>query len=463
MIAMTLREIAAATGGRVAGGADQEVSVTGRVGADSRAVAHGDLFVALAGTRVDGHDFAAAAVAGGAVAVLAGRELDVPCVIVDDVLIALGRLARAVLDRLPAALVIAVTGSAGKTSTKDLLAQLLPRLGPTIAPPGSFNNELGLPLTVLEADESTRFLVVEMGARGAGHIEYLCGVAPPTIGVELLVGSAHVGEFGGRQAIADAKAELVRALPASGVAVLNRDDELVRAMSSQTTASVLWFGCSAGAEVRAEQVRCDASGRPEFTLCTAEGQATVTLNFVGEHHVTNALAAAAVARTLGLGVRETAQGLNDAVPLSRWRMEVTTRPDGVVVVNDAYNASPESVRAALKTLAQMRGRGRTWAVLGEMRELGTDSLAEHDAIGRLVVRLDISRLVVVGEHAKPIHLAARLEGSWADESLFVPDADTAIEILRRDVRPGDVVLVKAARAVGLERVAAALLADGVAA
>jgi len=463
LIAMTLRDVAAATGGRLAGGATEELTVTGDVGADSRGVGPGDLFVALAGTRVDGHDFAASAVSSGAVAVLADRDLHLPCVVVDDVLIALGRLARAVLDQLPAVSVIAITGSAGKTSTKDLLAQLLERLGPTIAPAESFNNELGLPLTVLRADESTRFLVLEMGARGTGHISYLCEVAPPTIGVELLVGSAHVGEFGGRAAIADAKAELVRALPPEGVAVLNRDDELVRAMAAQTPATVVWFGSSADADVRAEDTRCDASGRPTFLLCTAEGQAKVTLNFVGEHHVTNALAAAAVARTLGLGLTEMAERLSAAVPLSRWRMEVTTRADGVVVVNDAYNASPESVRAALKSLAQMRGAGRTWAVLGEMRELGTDSMAEHDSIGRLVVRLDISRLVVVGDNAKPIHLAAQLEGSWGDESVFVSDADAAIEVLREGVRPGDVVLVKAARAVGLERVAAALLADEAAA
>jgi len=272
-----------------------------------------------------------------------------------------------------------------------------------------------------------------------------------------------VGEFGGRAAIAAAKAELVQALPADGVAVLNVDDDAVRAMATQTEATVVGFGRSPDAQVGADRVSSDPMGRASFRLRTPEGEADVHLRLVGEHHVTNALAAAAVARSLGISVDDTAEALGAAVPLSRWRMEVTSRADGVVVVNDAYNASPESVRAALKTLAQLRGTGRTWAVLGEMRELGTDSLDEHDAIGRLVVRLDISRLVVVGEAAKPIHLAAQMEGSWGQESVFVDDVQGAIDLLRTELRPGDVVLVKAARAVGLERVAEALLDEGAAA
>ncbi len=460
---MTLGEVAAAVEGRLGGGAVPATVVSGSVAADSRRIGPGDLFVALSGQQVDGHDFARDAVGSGAVAVLADRELLVPCVVVEDVLAALGRLARAVLDRLPDVVVIGITGSAGKTSTKDLLAQVLQGHGPTIAPPGSFNNELGLPLTVLRADGSTRFLVLEMGARGARHISYLCDIAPPSIGVELLVGSAHVGEFGGRAAIAAAKAELVQALPAGGVAALNVDDDAVKAMASLTEATVVGFGRSPEAQVGADRVGSDGMGRATFRLRTPAGAAEVRLRLVGEHHVTNALAAAAVAWSLGISAEDTAQALSAAVPLSRWRMEVTRRTDGVVVVNDAYNASPESVRAALKTLAQLRGDGRTWAVLGEMRELGTDSLGEHDAIGRLVVRLDISRLVVVGEAAKPIHLAAQMEGSWGEESVFVDDVQGAIDLLRRELRPGDVVLVKAARAVGLERVAEALLDEGAAA
>ncbi|MFZ0324665.1 MAG: UDP-N-acetylmuramoyl-tripeptide--D-alanyl-D-alanine ligase [Actinomycetes bacterium] len=463
MIEMSLREVAAATRGRLCGGASDSALVTGHVTADSRHVMAGDLFVALAGTQVDGHDFAGSATSGGAVAVLSDRELSVPCIVVSDVLAALGLLARAVLDRLPDVKVIGITGSSGKTSTKDLLAQVVGQIGVTIAPPGSFNNELGLPLTVLRADETTRFLVLEMGARGLGHIAYLCAVAPPMIGVELLVGSAHVGEFGSREAIARAKSELVVAIPDDGTAVLNVDDDLVKSMASLTHAHVITFGRSPDADVRAVDVTTDSSGRARFTVRTPQGEAPVALKLVGEHHVTNALAAAAVAISLDMPVNAVAEALSSAVALSRWRMEVTTRPDGVVVVNDAYNASPESVRAALKTLAQMRGTGKTWAVLGEMRELGPETVSEHDAIGRLVVRLDISHLVVVGENAKPIHLAAQMEGSWADESVFVPDADSAVEVLRRGIRPGDVVLVKAARAVGLERVAEALLDEGSAA
>lgn len=459
MIPTSLREVAAATGGTLVDVVDPEAAVLGPVVSDSREVRAGSLFVALPGSRVDGHAFARDAAAAGAVAVLATHPVGTPAVVVDDVLLALGRLARAHLDRLPHATVVAVTGSAGKTTTKDLLAELLEPLGPTVAPPGSLNNELGLPLTVLRADEATRFLVLEMGARAESHIAYLCDIAPPRVGVELLVGTAHLGEFGGQEAIASAKAELVRALPADGVAVLNDDDPLVAAMASLATGRVLRFGTGATADVRAVDVTADAQGRARFRLVTSDGTCPVSLRLVGVHHVTNALAAAATAWVLGLPVERIGRLLSDAQPRSRWRMEVTERPDGVVVVNDAYNASPESVRAALQTLKVIGEGHRTWAVLGEMRELGAAATAEHDAIGRLAVRLDVSRLVVVGEAARPIHLGAQLEGSWGEESVFVPDAAAAVTLLSRELQPGDVVLVKASRAVGLERVAEALLGE----
>jgi UDP-N-acetylmuramoyl-tripeptide--D-alanyl-D-alanine ligase len=459
VIATSLREVAAATGGTLVDVPDPGAVVAGPVVADSREVEPDGLFVALSGSRVDGHAFAREAVARGAVAVLADHPVGVPAVVVDDVLLALGRMARAHLDRLPHVTVVGVTGSAGKTTTKDLLAGVLEAFGPTIAPPGSFNNELGLPLTVLRADEATRFLVLEMGARGEHHISYLCDVAPPRIGVELLVGTAHVGEFGGREAIARAKAELVRALPVDGVAVLNADDPLVDGMGALSVARVLRFGTGAHADVRASHVEIDARGRARFLLTTPDDEAAVALRLVGAHHVTNALAAAATAWVLGVATATIAERLSEAEPRSRWRMEVAERPDGVVVVNDAYNASPESMRAALQTLKVVGEGHRTWAVLGEMRELGDTAVAEHDAIGRLVVRLDVSRLVVVGEPARPMHLAAQMEGSWGDESVFVPDVDAAVELLCNEVRPGDVVLVKASRAVGLERVADALLEE----
>ncbi|WP_405004251.1 UDP-N-acetylmuramoyl-tripeptide--D-alanyl-D-alanine ligase [Kitasatospora purpeofusca] len=465
MIALTLAEVAAAVGGTLAD-ADPDALVTAPVEVDSRKVRPGGLFAAFVGEHVDGHDYADRALAAGAVAVLASRPVGGPTVLVDSVVDALGKLARAVVGRADAA-VVALTGSAGKTSTKDLIAQLLQRLGDTVYPPGSLNNEIGHPMTALRVEDTTRHLVLEMGARHKGDIEYLTSITPPRIGLVLNVGTAHVGEFGSQEAIAEAKGELVEALPADGVAVLNADDRLVRAMASRTKARVVYFGESAEAEVRARDVRLDSTGRPSFTLSTPAGSAPVQLRLYGEHHVSNALAAAAVATELGMTVDDTAEALSEAGALSRWRMEVVDRADGVTVVNDAYNANPDSMRAALRALISMGGRGperrRTWAVLGEMRELGEDSLAEHDAIGRLAVRLDVTKLVAVGgREAACMELGARNEGSWGEESVLVSDADAAVELLRSQLRPGDVVLVKASRSVGLEKVAEALLADGAA-
>ena len=464
MIPLTLAEVAQATGGTLYDAPDPHLPVTGPVVHDSRKVEPGSLFVAVVGERVDGHDYAAGAVADGAVAVLAARPVGVPAVVVDDVLEGLARLARAVTARATGTTVVGLTGSAGKTGTKDLIAQLLTKVGSTVFTEGSFNNEIGFPVTALRVAESTRFLVLEMGARGKGHIAELTGITPPRIGVVLNVGTAHIGEFGGREAIAEAKGELVESLTADGVAVLNADDPLVRAMASRTKARVVYFGESEQAQIRAVDVRLDASGRPLFTLVAPSGSAPVALRLYGEHHVSNALAAAAVAIECGLGVAETAAALGEAGNLSRWRMELTERPDGVTVINDAYNANPDSMRAALRALAAIGGRGpearRTWAVLGEMRELGEDSLDEHDAVGRLAVRLNISTLVAVGgREAACMELGARNEGSWGEESVLVSNADAAIGLLRDQVRPGDVVLVKASRSVGLERVAEALLAE----
>jgi UDP-N-acetylmuramoyl-tripeptide--D-alanyl-D-alanine ligase len=460
VIALSLAEIASVVGGQTHDIPDPAVLVTGPVVRDSRDVVPGTLFVAFVGERVDGHDFAREVVGAGAVAVLASRPVGVPAIVVDDVQSAIGALARHVVGRLGATLV-ALTGSAGKTSTKDLIAQVLTAKAPTVFTPGSFNNEIGLPLTALSATDETRFLVLEMGARGIGHIRYLTGLTPPRVGVVLNVGSAHIGEFGGRAQIAQAKGELVESLPSAeegGVAVLNADDPLVRAMSSRTTAKVILFGESGEADVRAENVRLTDSGQPAFRLHTPSGCGDVTMRLYGEHHVSNALATAAVAHELGMSAGEIATALSEAGSLSRWRMEVTERPDGVTIVNDAYNANPESMKAALRALAAM-GRGRrTWAVLGQMAELGDEALAEHDAVGRLAVRLNVSKLVAVGgREASWLQLGAYNEGSWGEESVHVSDAQAAVDLLRSELRPGDVVLVKASRSVGLESVAQALL------
>lgn len=465
MIALSLAEIAEIVGGKSHDIPDPAILVTGSVVIDSRAVEPGSLFAAFRGDKVDGHDYAERAVAQGAVAVLAARPVPAPAIVVDDVQAALGRLARAVVERLGTQ-VVALTGSAGKTSTKDLVAQVLRRKAPTVFTPGSLNNEIGLPLTALTATAETEHLVLEMGARGIGHIRYLTELTPPRIGMVLNVGTAHIGEFGGREQIALAKGELVESLPSAdegGIAVLNADDPLVRAMSTRTRARVVLFGEAADAAVRAENVRLTEHGQPSFTLHTPTGCSDVTMRLYGEHHVSNALAAAAVAHELGMPVDEIALALSEAGTLSRWRMEVTERPDGVTIVNDAYNANPESMRAALRALAAMgesaRAKGgRTWAVLGMMAELGDEALAEHDAVGRLAVRLNVGRLVAVGgREASWLQLGAYNEGSWGEESVHVSDAQAAVDLLRSELRPGDVVLVKASRSVGLEKVAEALL------
>lgn len=461
MIALTLREVAAAAGGHLAEGTDPDAVARGLV-IDSRQSGPGMLFAALPGERADGHAFAAAAVSRGAVATLATRPVDGPAVLVGDVEAAMAALAAEALRRLPDLRVIGLTGSSGKTSTKDLIAGLLEPAGPTVAPPGSYNNDLGVPLTVLRADPETRFLVLEMGARGRGHIARLCAIAPPSIGVVLNVGSAHLGEFGSRQAIAESKGELVEA--ARDVAVLNEDDPLVRDMAGRARGRVVTFGEGDAATVRALDVLIDAQGCAGFTLATPSGTAAVQLRLVGAHHVANALAAAAVALECGRDLGDVARDLSMATPRSRWRMEVRVDAAGHTVINDAYNANPESMRAALKTLATLgraapgRPERRTIAVLGPMYELGPTSASEHDAIGRLAVRLSIDKLIVVGADAAAIHSGATLEGSWGEESVLVDDVGQALDVLAGELREGDVVLVKASRAAGLERVADALLA-----
>ncbi|RRQ27610.1 UDP-N-acetylmuramoyl-tripeptide--D-alanyl-D-alanine ligase [Rhodococcus sp. Eu-32] len=494
MISLTLQQIADVVGGTLHDVPDPNLVVDGTVEFDSRKVTAGGLFLALPGARVDGHDHAAAAIDAGAVAVLAARPVGVPAIVVEPtphdgramalehdhdgsgaaVLAALATLARASVMELTAKTgltVVGVTGSSGKTSTKDLLASVLAPLGSVVAPPGSFNNELGHPWTALRADEQTKFLALELSARGVGHVASLARTAPPRIGVVLNVGTAHLGEFGSRQNIALAKGELVEALPSAadgGVAVLNADDTLVLEMQSRTRARVVTVGLSSDADIRATNVRLDADARARFTLVTADGEIDIALAVHGEHQIGNALSAAAVALECGATLEQISTALSGAAAASVRRMDVRTRADGVTVVNDSYNANPDSMRAALKALVSMSRsddgpRRRTWAVLGEMAELGQESIIEHDAIGRLAVRLDVSRLIIVesGRSTRAMHQGAVMEGSWGEESMLVPDDASAIEVLRSEVAPGDVVLVKASQSVGLWTVADALLSDGV--
>lgn len=449
-------EIVGATADRIA---DPGAIVTGPVVIDSRQARPGSLFAALPGTRADGHDFAADAAAAGAAAALVTRPVGVPALIVPDVLAALAALARAVVDRLPGLTIAAITGSAGKTTTKDLAAQLIESLGPTVSPKNSYNNEQGHPLTVLRVTEQTRYLVAEMSARGPGHIAELCRISPPRLGAVLCVGHAHAGVFGSIDDVARAKAELPEALPADGVAVLNADDARVAAMADRTAARLVTFGQAPGADYRAAGVAVDEAGRPGFTLVTGAGSAPVQLRLHGEHNVANALAAAALASQLGMDVADIAAGLSAATARSRWRMEVTRRPDGVTVVNDAYNANPEAVSAALSAVAAMAGSGRAFAVLGYMTELGADAEELHEEAGRQAARVGLAGLIVVGDPAAPILTGAKAEPSWRGELLQVPDAESAVAAVGRLIRPGDVVLVKASRAANLQRVALALTGE----
>jgi UDP-N-acetylmuramoyl-tripeptide--D-alanyl-D-alanine ligase len=441
---MTLAEVAAAVGGTVVGG-DPGIVLTGPVEFDSRKLAPGGLFVAFTGEKVDGHDFVAGAVEAGAVAVLGTRPVAAPTVVVSDCLAALGALARAVVDRLPDLTIVGITGSSGKTSTKDLVAQLLTRLGPTVATAGSFNNELGLPYTVLRAEEKTRYLVLEMGARGVGHLRYLCEIAPPRVGVVINVGVAHIGEFGSVEAIAQAKGELVEALPADGVAVLNADDDRVRAMAERTRAEVIGVGEAADATLRAVDVAVDERGRASFELVAPEGSVPVRLGVSGRHQVGNALAAAAVARAQGMSLAELGPALGELRLVSTRRMDVFDRPDGVTVIDDSYNANPASTAAALQALVAIGHGRRRVAVLGYLAELGTRERAAHEEVGRLAAQLGIDLVVVVGAAAGPIHDGAVAAADWGGESVLVTDQEAATGLLRERLRPGDVVLVKGSR------------------
>ena len=474
MIPLTLREIARVTGGRVHPDAAevQELTVTTAVVTDSREVGPGGLYVARRGDLADGHDYVAAAAQAGAVAALTNRPVDeLPCVVVEEdparlsprpdrppydaVTRAFAALAREVRDRCAATglRTVAITGSSGKTSTKDLMAQVLEPLGPTLAPEASYNSEVGVPLTVCRLTEDTAYLVAEMGASGAGHIAHLTAIAPPQVSVVLNVGTAHLGEFGSREAIGTAKAEIVAGLTEGGLAVLNADDEVVAAMAGvaeRVGARTVLVGRSERADLRATDVTLDRGGRPSFTLHgpgTPAAGLPVSLQLVGEHHVGNALAVAAVAHEWGMPWPQVVEALAAAGARSRWRMEVTERPDGVRVVNDAYNANPDSARAALRALGAMRGEGRAVAVLGGMLELGADSDAEHAGVGALAADLAVDHLVAVGEIAWPA-ATAYLEGGGA-AATRVADRHEARALLEELLAPGDVVLLKSSRDSGL--------------
>ncbi|MGP3936993.1 UDP-N-acetylmuramoyl-tripeptide--D-alanyl-D-alanine ligase [Nonomuraea sp. KM88] len=456
MIPMTLNEIARVVGASLHDVRDPQATVTAPSAVDSREVLPGGLFAATAGANVDGHDYAAGAVAGGAAAVLASRPLGVPALVVEDVQVALGLLARHLLERISPT-VIGLTGSVGKTTTKDLLAQVLERHAATVATDRSFNNELGLPLTVLRADATTRYLVLEMGAGRKGDLTYLTGLAPPQVGLVLNVGTAHVERMGAGPAdVAEAKGELVEALAADGFALLNADDPYVRGMAGRTRARILWYGRSAQAQVRSGNVRMTHGGRTAFELVTPSGRAPVELDLIGEHQVSNAVAAAAVATVLGLGAAEIADGLSAAVRRSAGRLEIAERPDGITIVNDAYNASPESVRAGLRAVKALAGARRTVAVLGTMGQQADASRARHAEMGRLVAGLRFDVLIAVGA-GDPVAMAQAAQSSNPEMAVHtVEDVAGALSLATALLEPGDVVLVKASSEIGLGACARAL-------
>ena len=460
MIELTLAEISEAINGTLHFSGDDTSAaslVTGSVETDSRLVTKGSLFFAKPGEVTDGHLFVASAARSGAIAAVVEHSVEdaggVAQILVSDSVAALGQLAKFVLTKIRSETdlkVIGITGSNGKTTTKNMLREILSTDGATIAPIESYNNEVGAPISMLKVDKSTKYLVVEMGAGGEGSIRYLAELAQPDIAVILKVGLAHVGEFGGIETTAKIKAELAEALTAENLLIYNADDGYVRDMSELSAAKRISFGTAGDAIYRATDLSLDLAGT-NFEMHWPDAEVSnIKLQILGEHHVMNALAAATVADTLGIARPAIISALQNMPLAERWRMQVTNRADGVMLINDAYNASPDSMRAALQTLAQLGKSGRrTIAILGEMAELGSQSREQHDAIGRIVVRLNIDHLVVVGDPAKLIHMGAMFEGSWDGESEFFASIDQAFEAVHGMLEPGDIVLIKSSKSANL--------------
>lgn len=459
MIEMRLSQIAAAIDGQLIG---EDRLVTSSVETDSRLISSGALFVAKPGEVTDGHLFVMAAAQSGALGAIVERhvvESQISQIVVKDSVHALGKLARHVLElhrREHELTVVGITGSNGKTSTKNMLREILSKFGETVAPIESFNNEVGAPISILKISSSTRFLVVELGADGLGSIEYLSKICSPDIGVVLKVGLAHVGEFGDIETTFKIKSELANSLSAGTKVLLNADDSYVARMSETTKAEVHWFGTGSDSDIRAEDISVTLAGTV-FQFTCKDFSAQVRLRILGEHQVMNALAALGVASLLNLDLKVAVAALEEMQLAERWRMQILPGLNGSIVINDAYNASPDSMKAALQTLATIGRQGhRTIAVLGEMAELGRYSVEEHDAMGRIAVRLNIDEVVVVGEAAKIIHMGASQEGSWDGESKFFPSISDALQHLRGLLGVGDVVLVKSSNSAGLRALGDAL-------
>lgn len=447
MIDLSVADIAEIVGGKSFG--DSGAIVTAEPFFDSRSAIPGGIFLALEGQQVDGHNFVEEALAKGGVTAFTTRQVGSNCIVVADVLEAISKLGAEVRRRLPQMKVIGITGSQGKTTTKDIARHVLSIAGETIAPSQSFNNDLGVPLTLLRASAKTRFCVLEMGARHEGDIARLVQMAKPDIGVVLVVGTAHIGEFGSREAIARTKSEIVSNLSKDAIAILGMYDEYTPKMASQTPATVMYFGEKTSCDVRATDIDI-REGRAHFDLVSKAGREPVALRLIGRHQVPNALAAAAIATALQMPIDKIASGLSTAEIASKWRMEISDI-GSFLLINDSYNANPESMRAALETLryfAQERG-GRAWAFIGKMHELGENSQRDHQSITAFADQMGIDHVVAVNT---PEY------GNTSGAQLLVQHVSSFDEALAisKEITPGDVILVKGSRAEGLEKLSDAL-------
>ncbi len=457
MIALTVAEIARIIDAEIVD-LDPNAIITEYPEIDSRKIMEGTFFVALPGERVDGNTYANEAITNGARFAITTVNLGIPSLVVEDTAEALIKLATFVRERMKHCTFIGITGSHGKTTTKDLLGHILSVRGECVIPRESFNNEIGVPLTILHTTDTTQFCVLEMGARHVGNISKLCLIAKPHIGVVLVVGSAHLGEFGSTAAIARAKAELIEALPEHGVAILGAYDSFTPHMGEGSARKRVTFGETSTCDVRAADLEF-REGRAHFDLVSESGRAPVALRLLGAHQVANALAAAATAIELGISIDSVAAALSTAEPRSKWRMELHDVND-LLIINDSYNANPESMQAALRTLVlltQERG-GVSWAILGKMHELGESEREEHLRIGRLASELGVDHLVSVGT---VLYLEGlELDPSEGDEMLthyFLTQEEVLSAMLH--VEKGDVLLVKASRAEHLDELSEKLLAS----
>ena len=442
MIRLKVSKIAEIVQGKLNADGDKEVWLAPVF--DSRKATSGSFFLALKGENADGHDFVKGAIENGAVFALVSRDVEAPNILVNDVLESLGNLAAYVRTQLPDLKVIGITGSQGKTTTKDLLQHMLESIAPTVSPENSFNNELGAPLNLLRCDEQTKFCIAELGARHLGDIGRLAKIVQPDIGVVLKVGSAHISEFGSRANIAKAKGELIQSLSNEGIAVLGQYDEFTPRMADNFGGRVITFGETTDSDVRATDIEI-REGYPHFDLVNAEGRVSVGMRLVGAQQIPNALAAAAVATALGISNDHIATALSTAEKKSKWRMELHELP-GLLLINDAYNANPEAMEAALFSLrlfAQERG-GSAWAFLGKMHELGETSREAHEKIATLASDLGVDHLIAINTE------------EYGSKAVYFKDWESSLSLMK-EISPGDVILVKASRAEGLERLADAII------